>query len=86
MEHGRWEEAVSLLDKAIDIDPFDENQYLLILRCFQEIKDLKRAKRYYTRLEDTLREELDVTPSEEVAAAYRFCLDTCAGRRRMAAI
>ena len=84
MEQKRWEEAVSLLDKAIGVDPFEESLYLLIMQCFQALKDVKRAKRYYNQLTDVLRDELDVEPSAEVTAAYRLCLEAGTGKRKLA--
>ncbi|MCL2167296.1 MAG: hypothetical protein FWH49_08435, partial [Clostridiales bacterium] len=86
MEKQEWAEAVSLLDMAIGVDPFEESLYQLILQCFRSMKDLKRARRYYTRLKDILRDELDVEPSPEVTAAYRYCLESGTGLRDMAAV
>jgi two-component SAPR family response regulator len=83
MERRQWEEAVSLLDMAIEADPYEESLYDLILRCFHEMKDVKRIKLYYTRLRDLLREELGVEPSDEVAAAYRLCLYNGADRQNV---
>jgi DNA-binding SARP family transcriptional activator len=83
MDRMQWEEAVELLDMGIEADPFDEGQYGLILRCFHEMRDLRRAKRYYAQLRDLLREELGVEPSDEVEAAYRLCVGAGAGKRRM---
>ena len=81
MERERWEEAVTILESAINVNPYEESLYQLILECFQAIKDVRRAKRYYTLLTDTLREDLDVKPSPEIVAAYRFCLSANSGRK-----
>jgi two-component SAPR family response regulator len=81
MERRQWKEAISLLDMAIGVDPFEENLYFMLMQCLREIKDVKRAKKYYTRLRDLLRDELDVEPSAEVSSAYRLCMEEASGHK-----
>jgi len=85
MEREQWDEAVSLLDMAINVDPFEEKLYHLVLQCFQELKDVKRAKAYYTRLRTVLREELEIEPSAEVYYAYRLCLEATSDKMNVQA-
>jgi two-component SAPR family response regulator len=86
MEKRQWEEAVSLLDVAIGTDPYEEGLYRLLFQCFRETRDVKRARSSFSRLTATLREELGVPPSPEVAEAYRLCLDAGAAQRKKVAV
>jgi len=74
MENNLWGEAVLLLEAAIDADPFEEYSYCLLFQCFQALKEIKQAKRYYAQLKKILYEELDVEPCADVLEAYKLCL------------
>jgi len=63
-----------LLEAAIDADPFEEYSYCLLFQCFQALKEIKQAKRYYAQLKKILYEELDVEPCADVLEAYKLCL------------
>lgn len=46
LQHGRVEEAVELLELAVQIDPRDGRAYLGLSRCAQRRRDLKLAREY----------------------------------------
>jgi ATP/maltotriose-dependent transcriptional regulator MalT len=82
MREGDFEEGMAFIEKAIDVDPYEEKLYLLGFKCFRALGEVKRAKKYYDNLSRILKEELDVEPEEEVTAAYRYCLEEGAQRKR----
>jgi DNA-binding SARP family transcriptional activator len=82
MREGDFEEGMAFIEKAIDVDPYEEKLYLLGFVCLRVLGEVKRAKKYYDNLSRILKEELDVEPEEEVTAAYRYCLEEGAQRKR----
>ncbi len=82
IREGNFEEGMTFIEKAIDVDPYEEKLYLLGFECLRVLGEVKRAKKYYDKLSRLLKEELDVEPEEEVTAAYRYCLEEGAQRKR----
>lgn len=77
-----YEEGMAFIERAIDVDPYEEKLYLLGFECFRVLGEVKKAKKYYEKLSRILKEELDVEPEEEVTAAYRYCLEEGVQRKR----
>ena len=86
MQTGDYDGAVDYLDKAITIDPYDENFYLMLMECFQASGEVRRAKHYYDRMVRILKEDLDVEPEEEITVAYRNCLAEGTWRKKVTAL
>jgi two-component SAPR family response regulator len=86
MKEGRFEDAVAYLDRAIAVDPYGEDLYLLVLQCLRALGEVKRAKRYYEQIVRVLKEDLDVEPAAEVTGAYRNCLEEGSLRKKGTAI
>ncbi len=82
----RWGDALNGIERAISVDPYDEELYLLALECCRYLKDIKQAKRLFKQLQATLLDELEVDISPEIEEAYRLCLEAGARKRTMAAI
>lgn len=84
LKKKQWEEGVACLEKAIAVDSYEEKLYVLIMECFSHLKEVKRAKKYYEQLADIMRNELEIEPSPEVVEAYRSCLESGLGKRKVA--
>ncbi len=82
MREGNFEEGMDFIERAIAVDPYEEKLYLLGFECFRVLGEVKRAKKYYDKLSRILKKELDVEPEEEVTAAYRYCLEGGAQRKK----
>ena len=77
---------MACLDRAIAVDPYGEDLYLLILECFGALGEIKRAKSYYDQMVRVLKEDLDLEPAEEVTIAYRNCLEEGSLRKKVTAL
>jgi DNA-binding SARP family transcriptional activator len=62
---GDLPEALEVAQRLIALDPLHEEAYCEAMRIYAESGRLSAAQRIYQRLADTLRQELDIEPSEE---------------------
>ncbi len=65
------DKAEAAYQRAMQIDPLNEEAYQGLMRCYLEAGDRARAIRVYQRCRRRLQEELDITPSPETEALYR---------------
>jgi non-specific serine/threonine protein kinase len=49
MRQGRWQEALSKLEEAVQIDPLNTRRYFYMATCYSLIHDYKSASRYIDR-------------------------------------
>jgi two-component SAPR family response regulator len=70
-EKGNFEKAVTLLEKSIAIDPYQENTYYRIMRLYLEGKNKPLALRMYQQYLNTLAGEKELDASSEIRDLYR---------------
>ena len=71
----QYEKALSACQRALALEPWQEEAVLLGMQACIAQNDRSGAIRMYKKLERALREELDVTPQEVVQAYYRSVLE-----------
>ena len=74
MERGDFSRAADCLRAAARQEPYDEDLAALLIRCYSAMGEMKNAMAVYNRLKDTLAEDLDAEPGEEVTRIYKECL------------
>ena len=62
---GNFQEALSLLKRALTIDPYREDIYRAVMQCYSDLGERKQVLTYFHRLESVLNEELAIKPSPE---------------------
>jgi DNA-binding SARP family transcriptional activator/Tfp pilus assembly protein PilF len=67
---SEFEGAVECYKRALDIDGLREGIHRRIMRCYAEIGRRTEAVAQYRRCRETLRQELDIAPSEETERLY----------------
>ena len=70
-DQGKYYNAIDLYQKLLSLDPFNENAYREIMRCYYRLGDRAAAIRQYQTCVDMLREELALSPSEETLKLYK---------------
>jgi DNA-binding SARP family transcriptional activator len=68
---GQYDEALRVLDRAIEQDPFAEHLYRLAIELEDRRKRPSAARTRYQALKRCLAEELGIGPTEETEAVYR---------------
>lgn len=71
VESGREDEALRVIDRAIEQEPFAEHLYRLAIEIERKRGRPAAARQRYEALRRLLREELGTEPTEETEAAYR---------------
>lgn len=71
MEYGQPDDAIAVLDRAIEVDPVNEDLYRRAISIEGRIGRRKAVVTRFSRLEAILQDELDVDPDEETAALFR---------------
>ena len=75
IEDGRLQEAVSVLDDLIAVDPADENAHRELMKAYAAMGNRAKALRQYQRCLEALEKELGVTPDVETRALCRELQD-----------
>ncbi len=70
MNTRRYEDALSLLNQALALDPLQEQVHLDAMRCYAALGNRAAVARQYRQLEEALRRELGVGPDPVIRAAY----------------
>lgn len=73
-ENEEWQTMISICEKAIDIDPYDEEIYGIYIYILMELSREKQAVRAYEEIRDRLYNELGVNPSEGLKKVYKQLL------------
>jgi LuxR family maltose regulon positive regulatory protein len=71
---GQFDHAILLLDKSIQMDTLNEDSYCDAMRYHAEQGDVAALVQQYQRLEDVLRNELNVQPSTTSQQLYKHLL------------
>jgi len=71
LAEGRFSEALDLCRRLLALEPWQERAVLVGMRACVALNDLAGARRLYLALEETLRQDLDATPQEELQSFYR---------------
>ncbi len=69
-ENGRAEEALSLYEKIVAVDPYQEEIHRAIMRTYLELGQRAAAAKHYQELQTFLREDLDIDPMPETIDLY----------------
>lgn len=70
-EHGQFLETLSVCQQLLSVEPWHEQATLLGMRACLALNDRVGARRLYLNLAQALREDLQLTPSEELQSLYR---------------
>lgn len=71
LEAGRYTEAIDLAQRVLTQDNCWERAYRHLMLAYSKLGDRGQVGRTYQRCVQTLREELDVSPSGETEKLYR---------------
>jgi two-component SAPR family response regulator len=66
-----YKQAVEYIEKAILLDPLNEDLYRQSLRAYAALGDRSSVTRTFTKLQKTLFEELNATPMQETINLYQ---------------
>lgn len=64
-------QAIEYIEKAIPLDPLDEDLYCLGMRAYAEVGERGNVARVYAELQSKLLAELNTVPLEETTRLYR---------------
>jgi DNA-binding transcriptional activator of the SARP family len=70
-KNGDYSSMIHICAKAIEIDPYDEKNYIMLIECYCKHEKYKDALAAYEKITDLLYEELGVKPSEELIELYK---------------
>jgi DNA-binding SARP family transcriptional activator len=70
LEHNRAEDTIHLAQRILTYDNCWERAYRHLMKAYGQLGDHGQIARIYQRCIQTLREELDVSPSPETEALY----------------
>jgi DNA-binding SARP family transcriptional activator len=68
--HGHWEEATTLYQRAIELDPLAEEFHLGLMRCLKQQGRIAEALEAYRRCHDLLTRTLGIAPSASTQALH----------------
>ncbi|MCS7283097.1 MAG: bacterial transcriptional activator domain-containing protein [Anaerolineae bacterium] len=68
---GHPQEALAAARRLLEMDPWQENGVLVGMQACLALGDRAGAIRLYRNLEQTLREEMGIAPSEELQKLYQ---------------
>lgn len=74
--HDQAEEALSLYERIVAEDPYQEEIYREIMRVHLECGQRALAVKRYRELEEFLRKDLDIDPMPETTALYETILES----------
>lgn len=67
-------EAIAVLRRALEIDPYREDVHRMIMTCYAELGEKNQVLNQLQKLEFLLEEELAISPSDETVALARALL------------
>ncbi|MGE4214708.1 MAG: bacterial transcriptional activator domain-containing protein [Anaerotignaceae bacterium] len=70
-KNGDYSAMIHICSKAIEIDPYDEKNYVMLIECYCKLEKYKDALAAYEKITDLIYEELGVKPSEELIEFYK---------------
>lgn len=76
VQQGQYTAAIALCQKVLAQDNCYEQAHRRLMRCYLGLGQRHLAVRQYQTCVEALREELDLTPSEETVALYRRIIPT----------
>jgi ATP/maltotriose-dependent transcriptional regulator MalT/two-component SAPR family response regulator len=71
IEHGALDEGLSFVQKALKLDPYNEELHRLAMQIFSLTGNKTAVAKQYQILSKSLRDQIDAPPSEETAVLYR---------------
>lgn len=71
-----YETMLPICEKAISIDAYDENIYIIYIQCLIKLERHKEALEAYETITSRLYDELGVNPTEELRNLYRGIIKT----------
>lgn len=74
MERAEYEGALLYLKNALSVSVYSEKIMGMMMQCYQGLHDLKGAKKQYEEFCILLKNELDLTPGEELQKSYQECM------------
>ena len=75
MEKEEYTEAKNLAKKLVAMDPYNEEAYYTVIMAYFSLGRLNDARRWYQKLEKTLKEELGIYPSRTFEELLRIQRD-----------
>lgn len=82
MEYGEPDDAIGVLDRAIEMDSINEDLYRRAMSIEGRIGRSKAVLKRFNKLEAVLQDELDVDPDEETSALLRQIMREVEERKR----
>lgn len=76
MERDRNQEAVQVCRRAVEVEPYHEPLYQLLMKALANLGDAKGAANVYENLKKKLFDDFGITPNEETRAIYRAAAHT----------
>lgn len=70
-----YKQAVEYIEKAISLDPLNEDLYRQSLRAYAALGDRSSVTRTFTKLQKTLFEELNASPMQETISLYQSLMN-----------
>lgn len=74
-DNGRPEEALSLYEKIVAEDPYQEEIHLAIMQTHLELGHRAAAVKHYQKLQAFLRDDLDIDPMPETIDLYNAIIE-----------
>ncbi len=75
-QRGRFGEVLSICQKAVTIDPYDEGLHTHMIRAFLATGAQRMALQHYKHVTDLFFTQFGVSPSEELTALYKEVVKT----------
>lgn len=72
-EKDNWD-MIQQCKKVIQVDPFDERAYIIMIECYCRLEKYNEALIAYEKITDLLYDELGVKPSEKLMQLYEEAL------------
>ena len=66
-----YSEAIPLLERVLEVDPYDEDAYYQLMTAYVGMGEPAWAKQCYKRYERVARDELGARPSARLGELYR---------------
>jgi len=73
-DRGKYDTAITLLEKIIAIDPYNDEAYYQVMERHLSVGDKFSALRIYERYLNTVADELEVAPSTRIRNLHRHIL------------
>ncbi len=67
-----WDEVISICEKAVTIDPYDESLHSSLIKAMVNTQNLQMAKNHYESVTKMFYERFGVAPSPEFSALYKI--------------